>query len=56
MWFEGYKSTLLDLLHEFKLCVLLSELGMLVAPKAHGEGLVSKIFTQIVATGSSVYS
>jgi len=34
----------------------LSGLGMLAAPKAHGEGLVPKNFTQIVAPSSYVYS
>ena len=42
---EGMGRFLSDLLHESSLCVLLSGQGILVAPQAHGIGLVSKIFT-----------
>ena len=42
---EGMGRFLSDLLREPSPCVLPSEQGTLVAPQAHGGGLVSKIFT-----------
>ena len=42
---EGLGRFLSDLLHEPSPCVLPSGQGTLVAPQAHGGGLVSKIFT-----------
>ena len=40
---EGMSRFLSDLLHEPSPCVLSSGQGTLVAPQAHGGGLVSKI-------------
>ena len=45
VWFGGYGLVPLDLLHEPSPCVLPSGQGTLVAPQAHGIGLVSKIST-----------
>ena len=42
---EGMSWFLSDFLHEPNPCVLPSGLGILVAPQAHGSGLVSKIST-----------
>lgn len=42
---EGMSRFLSDLLHEPSPCVLPSRQGTLVAPQAHGGGLVSKIST-----------
>ena len=42
---EGMSQFLSDLLHELSPCILLSGQGTLVAPQAHGGGLISKIFT-----------
>ena len=42
---EGMGRFLLNLLHEPNPCMLPSGQGTLVAPQAHGGGLVSKIFT-----------
>ena len=47
VWFKGYESVSLEPFAWIQLCVLPSGLGMLVAPQAHGEGLVSKIFILI---------
>ena len=42
---EGMGWFLSDLLHEPSPCMLPSRQGTLVAPQAHGGGLISKIFT-----------
>ena len=42
---EGMGCFLSDLLHESSPCVLPSEQGALVAPRAHGGGFISKIST-----------
>ena len=49
---KGISCLFLDLLYETEPCMLQSGLGTLAAPKAHGKGLVPKIFTQIVASSS----
>ena len=50
---EGMGRFFSDLLHELNPCVLLSGQGTLVAPQAHGRGLVSKISTskQLLCSG-----
>ena len=50
---EGMGQFLSDLLHEPNPCVLPSGQGTLVAPQAHGGGLVSKISTlkQLLCSG-----
>ena len=50
---EGMGRFLSDLLHELSPCMLPSGQGILVAPQAHGGGLISKIFTpkQLLCSG-----